>query len=410
MNDSPGRLSPGSASSEEQGAQVPRPAEPADQAGSDSKWSSRQPPAGQWSAPSAPGPYGGGQAPPPSGPGWGGPGFQGGWGIPEAPKPGVIPLRPLSIGELLEGAVSTLRAHWRTVLTITIGVAAVVETANVLVLRHLLPGTTEIDENADPEVAMEQAMDALGSYTAALGPMFLISLFGTFFTTALMTVVISRSVLGRPVSLAEAWREARPRLPQLLAVTFLVPLMGAAVLAVGILPGALIGGVGGTALALLGGFAALPVAMWLLVRFALAPPALMLERQGVADALRRSAKLVNGAWWRVFAVLLLTLLLTTIVQMVIDMPFGIAAIAIDGSSTDYLYSNQFSGFSWTYLIVTGVGAVIGSMITLPIAAGVNVLLYVDQRIRREGLDIELGRAAGLPGYGAAPPADAADSR
>ena len=32
---------------------------------------------------------------------------------------------------------------------------------------------------------------------------------------------------------------------------------------------------------------------------------------------------------------------------------------------------------------------------MPFMAGVTALQYVDQRIRREALDIELGRAAGL---------------
>ena len=41
---------------------------------------------------------------------------------------------------------------------------------------------------------------------------------------------------------------------------------------------------------------------------------------------------------------------------------------------------------------------IASAITYPIAAGVSVLLYIDQRIRREALDLELARAAGVPGY------------
>lgn len=45
---------------------------------------------------------------------------------------------------------------------------------------------------------------------------------------------------------------------------------------------------------------------------------------------------------------------------------------------------------------------IGSMITFPITAGVTVLLYIDQRIRREALDLELSRAAGAPAP--APPA------
>ena len=40
-----------------------------------------------------------------------------------AAKPGVIPLRPLGVGEILDGAVSTMRAHWRTVLGISLTVA-----------------------------------------------------------------------------------------------------------------------------------------------------------------------------------------------------------------------------------------------------------------------------------------------
>ena len=36
---------------------------------------------------------------------------------------------------------------------------------------------------------------------------------------------------------------------------------------------------------------------------------------------------------------------------------------------------------------------VASTVTLPISAGVTSLLYMDQRIRRESLDIELARAA-----------------
>jgi hypothetical protein len=42
--------------------------------------------------------------------------------------------------------------------------------------------------------------------------------------------------------------------------------------------------------------------------------------------------------------------------------------------------------------------VLSSTLTLPISAGAVSLLYVDQRIRREALDVDLGRAAKVPGY------------
>ncbi|WP_329387007.1 DUF7544 domain-containing protein [Streptomyces sp. NBC_01716] len=409
MNDTPGWASPGSAPSDGQDACVPRPAAPADDSGtpsdSPSKWSKTQPPPGQWSAPSAPGPVP--PAPRPA-PGWGGPGPGGGrqpgWGQqPLAAKPGVIPLRPLGVGEILDGAVSTLRAHWRTVLGVTIVVAVISQIGDILVQRYLLPEPVDIDPNASPAEALNQAVDALQASLLALAPSLFITVIGTLFTTAVLTVVISRSVLGRGVSLSDAWAEARPRLLQLLGLTLLLPVMGAAIVAVGILPGLLIGSGAGVALTVLGGLAAAVVLIWLMVNFSLASPALMLERQGIVASMRRSAKLVKGTWWRIFGILLLTMLLTFVVSMIIAVPFSLVAMAVDGDGVGGLFSETGPDFGWPFLIITGIGTVISTSITLPISAGVSVLLYVDQRIRREALDLELARAAGVSGYGSERP-------
>ncbi|MET9422777.1 MULTISPECIES: glycerophosphoryl diester phosphodiesterase membrane domain-containing protein [unclassified Streptomyces] len=402
MNDTPGWASPGSAPSEGQnGPGVPQPAPPADGSGPASKWSKEQPPPGQWSAPTGPG-----QVPGPPPPRWGGGGHHGGgWGgPPAAAKPGVIPLRPLGVGEILDGAVSTLRAHWRTVLSVTITVSVISQICSILVERYLLPAPPEVNPDATPEEALEQSVESLQSSLVALGPALLITLIGTLLTTALLTVVISRSVLGRPITLAEAWREARPRLPHLLGLTLLLPLGSAAIMTVGVLPGMLIGGAG-VLLSVVGGLAAITVIIWLMVRFALASPALVLERQGVITSLRRSAKLVQGAWWRIFGITLLTLLLVFVVSMVIAIPFTIIGFAVDGAGIGDLFTGTGPDFGWPFLIITGIGSVIASSITYPISAGVTVLLYVDQRIRREALDLELARAAGVSGYGSAPPGD-----
>ncbi|MGW7361086.1 hypothetical protein ACWGI0_31840 [Streptomyces sp. NPDC054802] len=397
MNDTPGWASPGSAPSEGQNTGVPHPAPPADGNGPATKWSKEQPAPGQWSAPIGPG-----QAPGPP-PGWGGGGYGGGWGRPPAvAKPGVIPLRPLGVGEILDGAVSTLRAHWRTILGVTVTVAVVSQVANILVDRYLLPEVPAVDPDATPEEALEQSLDSMQASLVGLGPTLLIMLVGTLLSTALLTVVISRSVLGRPVTLAEAWREARPRLPHLLGLILLLPLGSIVITTVGVLPGALVGGAG-VLLSVLGGLAAIGVIIWLGIRFSLASPALVLERQGVIASLRRSAKLVQGTWWRIFGITLLTLLLVFIVSLVIVLPFTILAFAVDGTALSELFTGAAPNFGWGFLIIASIGSVIASSITYPITAGVTVLLYVDQRIRREALDLELARAAGLPGYGSAPP-------
>ncbi|MFE7134603.1 hypothetical protein ACFVIM_27455 [Streptomyces sp. NPDC057638] len=393
MNDTPGWASPGSAHSDGQSDGVPRPTEPGEGKGSASQWSSNQPPPGQWAPP--PGPY-----PPhqhgPSGPGWGG-GPYGGWGPPAVAKPGVIPLRPLGVGEILDGAVSTLRVHWRTVLGITITVAVISQILMVLADRYLLPEPVKVDADAEPAEALRQSVESFQVSLIGMIPTLVISLIATLFTTALLTVVISRSVLGRQVTLAEAWREARPRLPQLLGLTLLLMLLAAAILGVAMVPGLLLGGEQGGALIAIGLLPALGVTIWLLVRFALAPPALMLEHQGIVPSLRRSAKLVEGAWWRTFGILLLTMVLTFLVSMIIAVPFSVIGIAVDGDGISGLLDGN-TDFGWPFLIITGIGSVIGSAITYPISAGVTALLYIDQRIRREALDLELARAAGVPGY------------
>ncbi|MGW6569528.1 hypothetical protein [Streptomyces sp. NPDC054975] len=401
MNDTPGWTSPGSAPSDGQdGSGVPRPATPGDANGSAPQWSKDQPPAGQWSPPTAPVP---GQAPGPRpGQGWGGPPPHGNWGRPPAAKPGVIPLRPLGMGEILDGAVSTMRTYWRTVLTITVTVAVISQTADVLVQRFLVPTPPEFNPDAAPDEAFAQLGESLQSSLIASIPAILILLMATLVSAALLTVVISRAVLGRPVSIGAAWQEARPRLLQLLGLTLLLPLMSAGIMFVALLPGLLVGSAAGGALAFLGALGGLVVVIWLMVRFSLASPALMLERQGIVPSLKRSAKLVQGSWWRIFGITLLTQLILFLVAMIIAIPFSIVGIAMDGEGFGGLLSGSTPEFGWTFLIITGIGGVVINAITYPISAGVTVLLYIDQRIRREALDLELARAAGVPGYGPAP--------
>ncbi|MFJ8755301.1 glycerophosphoryl diester phosphodiesterase membrane domain-containing protein [Streptomyces sp. NPDC102441] len=395
MNDSPGWATPGSAPSDDQATGIPKPSAPVD--GSAGQWSPAQPPPGQWSPPSAPGTGPG--APPPA-PGWGGmPQGPGRGRPPMAAKPGVIPLRPLGVGEILDGAVSTMRTHWRTVLGVSLTVSVIAEIVIILVQRYLLPDQESVDPNATGAEALRQATDSAQSQLINSGPSTLVAMIATLITTSVLTVVISRSVLGRRVTLSEAWSEARPRLLPLLGLTLLLSLMSAAIMAVGLLPGlALGGGAGGIALTFLGFLASCGVVLWLMIRFMLAAPALMLERQSVLASLRRSAKLVKGNWWRTFGILALTYLLVIVLTLIIAIPFGIIAVTVDSDGLSEFLSSSSTDFGWPFLIITGIGEVIVSTLAYPFTAGVMALLYVDQRIRREALDLELARAAGIPGY------------
>ncbi|MFE0725208.1 glycerophosphoryl diester phosphodiesterase membrane domain-containing protein [Streptomyces rochei] len=443
MNDTPGWASPGSSPSDgrEPGASGPaepadrpggpgRPAQPADRPGTEptgpgTKWSKEQPPPGQWSAPSGPGqapppppPNAGWGTPPPGGQGgapggYGGPGggWGGGWGgPPPAAKPGVIPLRPLGVGEILDGAVSTMRTYWRTVLGISLTVAVLTEIVVVLLQGLVLDDATSEALN-DPDATLSELGDAMADTTINSGVVLLVSLIGTVLATALLTTVTSRAVLGRKVTIGEAWRDARPQVAKLFGLILLLLLIVAGLVTVGMAPGLIVavagGGGAGVALTVLGLLASAVVAVWLMVRFSLASPALMLEKQGIKKAMGRSTKLVRGSWWRVFGIQLLAAVIANVVASIIVIPFAFLAAALSGGGVGGFLEGT-GDLGWTFLIVSGIGSVIGSMITFPITAGVTVLLYIDQRIRREALDLELARAAGVQGPAA--PGSAPGSR
>ncbi|POX48766.1 glycerophosphoryl diester phosphodiesterase membrane domain-containing protein [Streptomyces sp. Ru72] len=446
MNDTPGWASPGSSPSDGRQPDVPgaqTPEQPSDQSGTDqpqpsATWSKAQPPPGQWTAPQPQGP---GQAPPPPppGPGWGarppaapgghaGPGggwgapqqgfggygsWGGAWGPPPAAKPGVIPLRPLGVGEILDGAVSTMRTYWRTVLGISLTVAVVTETVVILLQGLVLKDTTDTNTFNDPSASMSEVSRALGDALLGSAVVMLLVLLGTIIATALLTAVTSRAVLGRPVTAAEAWRDARPQLARLGGLTILLPLMAMTIVAVGALPGILIAWSGSTAagvsLAFLGGLGTGVVALWIMIRFSLASPALMLEKQGIRKAMSRSVKLVRGSWWRVFGIQLLAQVIAGIVASIVVIPFTLMAGVFSGDGLGSLMGGSTGHPGWTFLIISGLGSVIGRVITFPITAGVTVLLYIDQRIRREALDLELARAAGLQSHGSDVPGTTAGS-
>jgi hypothetical protein len=408
VSDAPGWTSPGSQPPEhDPDTTTAPPAQPQQQPAQPQGWTAGPgvpPQGGPYGRPGygqQPGPYPGQQ---PGGPGHH-PGYgqqpPAGWGAPPptwgpkeyAAKPGVIPLRPLGLGEILDGAVSTARAHWRTVLAISLGIAIVIQLLSGVAMKLWLSessGIAALENNPDPTTEeLRDGLLDLGAFSSVAGIAMLV---GSVLATAMLTIVVSRAVLGRSVTLGEAWDDSRRQLGRLLGLTLLTGLVIVAAVCVPVLLGVL---VGSPALAILGMIAGIILAVWLWVRLSLAAPALMLERQGVLTALRRSYKLVSNSWWRIFGIQLLITILITMVAGILEFPFTILAELVGSGSVDGFISGSLADVTWTYLLISGIGGVLGSAITLPISAGVAALLYIDLRIRREALDLELARAAGI---------------
>lgn len=355
-----------------------------------------------WAAhpdPAAP-PFAGAAVPPPY------PGAAWGWPAPPVPKPGVIPLRRLGVGEILDGAISYIRAN----PTVTLGLSAVVVTiiqlirvpATALTLQSI---TTPLG-GLGPTATFEEMIKASRATVTTSTLSGVLGFIAATVLTGLLIVVLSRAVLGQRPSFGEVWAATRGRILGLLGLALLSGLAIAAVFVLAFVPMivALVAGSSGAVPVLLGiaGFlVAACVTVWIWVSWTMAAPAYILEGVSVVGAMRRSFRLVRGQWWRVFGILLLSFLITFVLAMILQVPFslgGAVLVATTGAE---------SGSMLPLLAVTAIGTIIATTVTEPFRAGVVGLLYFDQRIRREGLDLELAQAAETgSSWGAATPGQA----
>jgi hypothetical protein len=118
-------------------------------------------------------------------------------------------------------------------------------------------------------------------------------------------------------------------------------------------------------------------------------PAVVLERLGPGSAIARSWTLTRGSFWRLFGIKLLTYIIIFIAAFIIELPFGLAGggVALSGGFT------RAASETTAFILITALGTIVASTILDPMKCGVTVLLYVDLRMRREGLDLELQNAA-----------------
>lgn len=314
---------------------------------------------------------------------------------PPPPKPGIIALRPLGVGEILDGAISAIRAYPRMMLGLSAVVAAVAQLLTVPVTWLLLHDTDDSAFSFDQPASSnpEQDLTFAASALTATGVQVLVTLVASLVLTGILTVAVSRAVLGQQISARDAWALARPRVPALLGVTALLLLIVLGVATVALLPGILLALAGAPVAAVaiafvLGVPAFIVAAVYLYTAFALAPPVIVLERQGVVASLRRSRALVGGAWWRTFGILVL-------VNVIAQLLAGILSVVPTVLTLVVVYVTGDGPYTIGPLLIAAVGTIIASAVTWPFTAVSTALLYVDRRMRREALDIELARAAGL---------------
>ncbi|MET0133440.1 MAG: hypothetical protein ABW215_07590 [Kibdelosporangium sp.] len=285
-----------------------------------------------------------------------------------APKPGVIPLRPLGLGEILDGAITAMRTYPKQMLGVSAIVSAI---SNLLIfglILYLVNGTGLLYGNLPPLATEEDiAFENLRITLILAIPSVVITVLAGMFLSGVLTIVMGKAVLGQPITTGEAWRRLRPRFGALIGLSLLY-----------------------TLIVLAGSLALVIPGVWLYVLFSLASTALILEGTGLGKAFGRSKDLVRGAWWRTFGILVLAGVIGTVVGYIVEIPFNLA----NGGLNQVTGTGPAPSFE-VAMLLTAVAGIIAQTFTLPFSSGVTTLIYLDRRMRREGLDIELARQAGV---------------
>jgi len=216
-----------------------------------------------------------------------------------------------------------------------------------------------------------------------------------------------RSQLAHRVGPRELLRLVRPALPALAAVglvqslsfVLLIGGWGLAVLGIGTGADAAISsdvaGAVAVAMMLVGGALVLIFG----VRLVLAGTVVLMEgrhapdiglyigvRVGIWGALRRSWQLVKGKFWRVFGILLFGGLVVNIVGYALQ--FGISTLVFTvGSWADSSEGSGATAVAIALGAAAGIATVLTLIASLAFMSAVQALIYLDLRVRREGLDL-----------------------
>jgi hypothetical protein len=332
-----------------------------------------------------------------------------GWTPP--PKPGLVPLRPMTLGVILGASFRVMRRNPRTTLVPALLLAvllAVASSAGIAAYFGAIERFTTATDYADANAFLAGSMLILGLAALAAG---VLTAVATALLQGLIVGEVARGTVGEKLRFGRLWAMYRGRFPALIGFTALLVL--AVVVGVGLVLAVTIGlsvattMSAGSANDVLGGvLAAFGIAVlgllggavlwaWLGTKLAFVPAAIVLERLSITAAIARSWRLTRRSFWRVFGIQLLVAAMIYVATQIVSTPVSFVLFLVtslidptgaSSSSPDAMLGAVTGTMVAVYAItsiVQGIGLVVQS--------ATSSLLYLDLRMRREGLDMQLGR-------------------
>jgi membrane-anchored glycerophosphoryl diester phosphodiesterase (GDPDase) len=313
----------------------------------------------------------------------------------------------MTLGTILGAAFQTLRrnptATLAPALILTVAVAVIQSLASVGFLSSYFGAITDLstsDTITDSQLDSITSSATSGLIGVVLSSLLtgLLTLVVTAIVQAIVTVQVASSTLGARLKLGGLWRRLRGRRGAVIgwaALTAAAALLSIGIVILGLVGIGLTGAAGVVIAVLLGlllGAGLIVVFVWLWVKLGFVPAAIVLERTSIWVSMRRSWRLTNGAFWRTFGIRLLVVVMIAVATSIITTPisllFSLGGVILQPNGSP---ESALTGTLVVSTIVTqAIGAVI-SAVGLVVTTATTALLYLDQRMRHDGLDLDLAR-------------------
>ncbi len=258
-------------------------------------------------------------------------------------------LRPLGIGEILDGSFTLYRRHF-----VSMFLTALIPQIPLVVWSGIYGfWASGVSSLTGGIPTLGGGSGALLVAVLVLSPVVLLS---TVVAFGAVVFQFSRAYTGTPVGTREALRRGMKQVLPLTAALIVAWLM----VVMGFI------------------FCVVPGIMAALACFAVVP-AVVLERRGPIEAIERSFQLIRNAWLEVFLVVLVVWLITTLPGMAVGMLSLVGVVVAKGDP------QAAAGIQ----AGTQVLSALVRTLTIPFSLGCTVLLYYDRRVRTEALDVQM---------------------
>ena len=304
-------------------------------------------------------------------------------------QPGIIPLRPLTVGELFNGAFQAVRVNPQTMFGFAFAIMAVVGLVQAFLASSSSSSLTRALTSGDTDDLVYSLGSSMGSFVTSG-----LTLLATAFLSGMLALTVWDAVLGRKSSPADAWHRFSPRFVPVLLATLLIGIIEfvaiVVVLLVFLIPFFLVvvntasarsydsasAGIGGAlSIIFLMIVALIAIACFLTVKFAFTSSAVVLEGLGPVDAMKRSWSLSKGSFWRILGRIWLIGIVTTLITSVLGAIVG-AILGVGANAAESLgLLVAFSAFVSALL----------SAVVIPVQSSFYTLMYLDERMRKENL-------------------------